>query len=94
MGRRLIGFLVILLSLAATGVEAETRDRDWKSGRPTHEKGRPGLTLDEAVEQARRETGGRILSFETEDRNGRPGYRIKILTPDGRVRIIRKAPNR
>ena len=46
------------------------------------------ITLSEAVEKVRRETGGQILSAKTEVRSGRQVHVIKVLTPDGRVRIV------
>lgn len=45
------------------------------------------VPLDKAVEQVRRETGGRILSATTERKGGRYVHRIKVLTPDKRVVI-------
>ena len=50
---------------------------------------RGGLTLDEAVARVRAETGGRVLSATTDRDDGRAVHRIKILTPDQRVRVIR-----
>jgi uncharacterized membrane protein YkoI len=47
-----------------------------------------GISLDAAVAKVRRETGGRILSAETVNQGGRRVHRIKVLTPDKRVRII------
>ncbi|MDH5785171.1 MAG: hypothetical protein OEZ16_06110 [Chromatiales bacterium] len=44
-------------------------------------------TLDEAVEQVRRESGGRVLSATTTDSNGRPVHRIKLLTSQKQVQI-------
>lgn len=57
---------------------------------PTAASRRAGgeVSLEEAVEQVRRETGGRILSAETVQANGRRVHRIKVLTPDRRVRVI------
>ncbi len=45
-------------------------------------------TLDEAVARIRRETGGRILRAETVTRNGQRVHRIKVLLPNGRVKIF------
>jgi len=45
-------------------------------------------TLDEAVARIRRETGGRILRAETVTRDGERVHRIKVLLPDGRVKIF------
>jgi hypothetical protein len=42
----------------------------------------PGISLDSAVAQASRE--GRVLSADQMD----GGYRIKVLTPQGRVRVL------
>lgn len=46
------------------------------------------ISLEEAVEQVRAETGGRILSAETVQSQGRRVHRIKVLTPDRRVRVV------
>lgn len=45
-------------------------------------------SLDAAVTQVRRATHGRILSAETISQHGQHVHRIKVLTPDNRVRII------
>lgn len=46
----------------------------------------PGLAA--AAAEARRRTGGQVLSAERYQANGEARYRIKVLTPDGRVRIL------
>ena len=46
----------------------------------------PGLAA--AAAEARRRTGGQVLSAERYQANGETRYRIKVLTPDGRVRIL------
>ncbi len=46
------------------------------------------LTLQEAVAQVERETGGKILSAETIRVGRNMIYRIKVLTPDGRIRVF------
>lgn len=45
-----------------------------------------GISLDEAVSQARQQYKGQVLSAETSYVDGRKVYRIKILTKDGRVK--------
>jgi uncharacterized membrane protein YkoI len=47
-----------------------------------------GLSLDEAVARVRRDTGGRVLSAESRDDRGRTTYRIKVLLPNGTVRVV------
>jgi len=49
---------------------------------------RGGLTLDQAVEDARRR-GGRVISAETQERDGQRVYNIRLLTKDGKVKRIR-----
>lgn len=49
-----------------------------------------GQSLDESVRRVERETGGRILAAETLRAGDREIHRIKVLTPDGRVRIIQQ----
>jgi hypothetical protein len=48
-------------------------------------QGNGGKSLSEAVEQVRRQTGGRILSAETKVKGGREVHHIKVLTEDGKV---------
>ena len=52
------------------------------------------LSLDEAVRRVRKRTGGRILDARTVERKGRVFHRIKVLTRDKRVRVIRIAAER
>jgi len=46
------------------------------------------FTLEQAVAKVRSEVPGRILSAETAEQDGKIIYRIKVLTPDGRVVVI------
>jgi len=55
---------------------------------PRQPEYRPRIGLDEAVRRVQRETGGRILSAEAVQGPGAPAYRIKVLLPSGRVRVI------
>lgn len=47
-----------------------------------------GKTLSEAIEQVRRQTGGRILSAETRISGNREVHHVKVLTKDGKVRTV------
>ncbi|MGH6635516.1 MAG: PepSY domain-containing protein [Gammaproteobacteria bacterium] len=42
----------------------------------------------QAVAFARQATGGRVLDVQTQNMGGRVVYLVKVLMPDGRVRII------
>jgi hypothetical protein len=45
-------------------------------------------SLDQAVQQVRRTTNGRVLSAQTVTQQGRRVHRVKVLTDDGRVRTV------
>jgi len=47
-----------------------------------------GMSLEQAVAKVQRETGGRILTAETINQNGRSIHRIKVLLPNGKVRVM------
>lgn len=46
------------------------------------------MSLDQAVEQVRRQYNGRIVSAKTEVRGGQETHVIKVLTEDGKVRTV------
>jgi uncharacterized membrane protein YkoI len=48
-----------------------------------------GLSLDQAVQQAKERTGGRVISAETRESNGRRTHNIRILTDEGKLRRLR-----
>ena len=47
-----------------------------------------GITLGEAVRRVRQRTHGQVLAADTVTGQGGTLYRIKVLTPQGEVRII------
>lgn len=49
---------------------------------------RAGITRQHAVGEVRRLFDGRILSATAVERGGRLGYRVRLLTDDGRVRNV------
>ena len=51
--------------------------------------GNGGISLNEAIAQARQHNSGKVLSAEAIRVDGRKVYRIKILTKDGRVKRTR-----
>jgi uncharacterized membrane protein YkoI len=46
------------------------------------------LSRDDAAEQAARLTGGRVLSVERVERDGRIVWRVKVVTRQGEVKIL------
>lgn len=79
-----LGIIMPLASLQSHGIELAHSYKPILLARAS------GLTLDQAVNQVRKETGGRILSAKTVSKKGRRTHRIKVLMPSGRVRIIHK----
>lgn len=41
-----------------------------------------------AAERAAEMTGGKVLSAEPDSVDGKPVYRVKVLTPDGHVKTV------
>jgi uncharacterized membrane protein YidH (DUF202 family) len=46
------------------------------------------VRLRDAVDQVQRDTGGKILAAQTVGHGQSKAYRIKVLTQDGRVRVV------
>jgi hypothetical protein len=82
--------LVTLLILALAAQSGFAGDQGRGKGRKPHNKGPAGgVTAAQAAAEARRQTGGRVLAVKP---NG-GGYRVKVLTGSGEVRVI-KIPGR
>lgn len=43
---------------------------------------------DDAAASAQKASGGRVLSVDKADREGRAVWRVKVLTPQGEVKVI------
>lgn len=84
-------FLALLLTFAlvlpAIGQTMGSQDSYQRVARRDQEHG-GGMSLNQAVQQVQRETGGRVLSAETINQDGRSVHRIKVLTPSGQVRVM------
>ena len=76
----------------ASGFDLET---ELRAQHPQYEGERfllvtqDGMTLSQAIESVRKQTGGKVLSAETKVQGGREVHHIKVLTPDGKVRTHR-----
>ncbi|MEJ2619681.1 MAG: PepSY domain-containing protein [Candidatus Thiodiazotropha sp.] len=47
------------------------------------------VSLNQAVKQAKKRTGGQVISAETRNQDGHRVHNIRILTEDGKVRRLR-----
>ena len=87
MPKRFLLLLSLSLALAA-GVPAGAWAQDIRQhlAQPSHDGG--GMSLNQAVQQVQRETGGRVLSADTVNQGGRSVHRIKVLTSSGQVHVM------
>jgi hypothetical protein len=49
-------------------------------------------SLPDSVRRVEKQTGGEVLRAEPMQRDGREVYRLKVLTADGRVRVVQDDP--
>jgi hypothetical protein len=77
--------LVALLALLAAGAGSA-----WADGYSRNDP-RDG-DLPASVRRVQRETGGEVLKAQPIQRDGREVYRVKILTPQGRIRVVEDEP--
>jgi hypothetical protein len=80
--------LLALLLAGSAGASAQ--------GGPTPappERDRQHEELPDSVRRVERQTGGEVLRAEPMQRDGREVYRFKVLTADGRVRVMQDDPN-
>ena len=52
------------------------------------------VSADEAATVARRQTGGRVLGVDWSEGGGGPVYLVKVLMPDGSIKIVPVAAER
>jgi len=87
--------LVILACLAMVGTAAWA-DRYQQRMDPNQQRmermdSRDG-GLPASVHRIQRETGGQVLKAQPIQRDGREVYRVKVLTPQGRIRVVEEIP--
>ncbi len=76
---RLPTLLICLLLPVPKALASNTADRAPEP---------PPSELRDSVRRVERETGGRVLRVEPVRRGGQDTYRMKVLTPEGRVRVM------
>jgi len=70
----LLALLALALGMSPAAAAAQAKSTD--------------LSLGEAVTRVQQETNGQVLSAETRRYDRRTEYRIKVLTPQGHVRVV------
>lgn len=83
---------LILMVLALTAAQAQAGSAATESSRSNWllaESGKhASLSLNDATELVQKRTGGRVLAAQEVREQGRAMYRIKVITPQGEVRIV------
>ena len=90
MPGKLIIHATLLFTLFVSGVStpaAAPSPMAW-SGNTHRLAAKQAMSLEQAVAKVQRETNGRILTAETINREGRSVHRIKVLLPNGNVRVV------
>ena len=59
---------------------------------PAQQREQDDEGLRDSVRRVERQTGGEVLRAEPMQRDGREVYRLKVLTSDGRVRVVQDDP--
>lgn len=85
--------LAVVLSATLMVAPASADQRKGNGDRPRIET---KSSLTDSVRRVERQTGGEVLSAEPMQRDGRQVDRVKVLTNDGRVRVVQvdAQPNR
>lgn len=84
--RRVILLLALLLA-APVFTDAQARERAplARSGDYLIRVAERPVSMRDAINRVRKQTGGRVLDAQDRGKH----YRIKVLTPDGEVRVYR-----
>jgi hypothetical protein len=81
-----IALLLLLPMLAADVMAAPAWARGPTQIEPQTLAKPPGISLEQATNMVRRETGGRVLSATPVDRGGQRGYEVRVLIDGKRVK--------
>jgi len=82
MSKRVIWRSLLLLLVAVGGLVPGPVNAD-REGRQAQ-----GKDAEAAAEKAQQSTGGRVLNVQDQNHPDKGGYKVRVLTPDGRVRTV------
>ncbi len=100
MRSRSVPYIVLFaVVLAVLGADAAWADRGPRNAPQNAQnmqsapmQNAQGGGLPASVRRIERETGGEVLKAQPIQRDGREVYRVKVLTPQGRIRVVEDAP--
>lgn len=82
--RSVLGSLLLLLLIGPGFTGAALAGQQ---GQPQHYAPPVGgISLEQAADKVRRETGGRVLSASPDEKGGRRGYNVRVLVDGKRVK--------
>jgi 2-methylcitrate dehydratase PrpD len=81
--QHLVVFVIALVAAGGTAWADKAPKKDVRDG-----------DLPASVRKIERETGGEVLKAQPMQRDGREVYRVKVLTPQGRIRVVEDTPPR
>ena len=82
--------IVLVLAFALGGLLPASAWAD-RPQPPSHSGWRDG-GLPASVRRVQRQTGGEVLRAQPIERDGQEIYRVKVLTPQGRIRVVEDVP--
>ena len=86
MKRVLASIVIVLVAFIAAPVSANQSKANDNDNEAPRVETKSSLT--DSVRRVERQTGGEVLSAEPMQRDGRQVNRVKVLTNDGRVRVM------
>jgi hypothetical protein len=89
---RLFKLLLVPTILLGTGAVWAQKPPSRQASEPARDEQEKG-SLPDSVRRVERQTGGEVLRAEPMQRDGREVYRLKVLTSDGRVRVMQEDPS-
>jgi hypothetical protein len=83
--------IALLLAVLALPQPLEAAAPDWRRSvqeqlEPNTLVRPPGISLEQAANEVRRQTGGRVLSASPSERGGQRGYEVRVLVEGKRVK--------
>ena len=89
---RLLKLMLVPTILLGTGAVWAQNPPPKQAPEPPRQERDKG-SLPDSVRRVERQTGGEVLRAEPMQRDGREVYRLKVLTSDGRVRVMQEDPS-
>lgn len=77
---------LLLLVALALSVCLSSAVQAQQQSQPSYYAPPPGISLEQAADMIRRQTGGRVLSATPIKKNGQRGYNVRVLVDDKRVK--------